>query len=395
MHSYAVAYTFNKAIINLNNHPKIQSVQKHALTLKQKGKQEGSWGDPIFKISARNLTGNQISSVMPEVMQSIEFQISQKIAITPLYGTLKKSFLELATSQEYSAKDHKRQLIKNLWINLITTRNLNEEIAILTENLKWTVKNITISKKLYANGHISQQALLNVQIRKSEIEMDLEDKRIELKKQKDQLKYLVSLEGDLDFTSVPWSFLETGIQLKELQDFNEKALEAKLKSKKLRLKAAKLAYIPDLTFSVSYTRMLKQKEGFISAGIALPLPLSRKKYASYSSTLFEKEKTIEEILEYKRLRKYQKQKLMHDIHKQQSHLRIINQQAIAFAKNSRRIISQSYGFGQSSYQALMQAELQLQKLLLKRSLLKAQLAKNQISYKYLIGDSLYGGSINE
>lgn len=411
MHSYAfsnetisdksVAYTFNKAIMNLNDHPKVQSVQKHVLALEQKGRQEGSWGDPIFKISARNLTGNQISNVMPEVMQGIEFQISQKIAITPLYGTLKKSFAELAASQKHSAQNHKRQLIRDLWINLIITRKLNEEIAILTENLNWTLKNIAISKKLYANGHISQQVLLNVQIRKSEIEIDLEDRKTELEKQKDQLKYLVDLEGNLDFTSVPWNFLETKTQLKNPQDFNEKALEAKLKSNELRLKAAKLAYIPDLTFSFSYTRMLRQKEGFISAGLALPLPLSRKKYASHSLAMFEKEKTIEELLEYKRLREYQKQKLTHDIDKQQSHLRIINQQAIAFAKNSRRITSQSYGFGRSSYQDLMQAELQLQRLLLKRSLIKAQLAKNQISYKYLVGDDLYnspvnnGGSVND
>ena len=349
---------------------------------------------PVFKVSTRNLTGSQISNPMgdPFVMQSIGFQISQKVSLTPVYGTLKRSFLEHASAKKYSAQDHKRQLIRDLWINLIVTRYINEEITILKENLDWTLKNIAISKKLYTSGSISQQALLSVQIRKSEIESNLEGKKFELKQQKEQFKYLVDLEGTLDLSSIPWSFLETASR-QNLKDPKLMALEAQLRSNKFRLKAARLAYIPDLTFSVSYTRMLKRKEGFLSAGVLLPLPLSRKKYASARSAVFKKEQSIEELLQYKRLKEYQKQTLIHNIEKNRSQLQIIDRKTIAFAKNSKAITSKSYSFGRSNYQALLQSELQLQELLIKRSLIKSQLAKNQISYKYLVGDNLVEGEI--
>ena len=212
----ALSYTFDKAIMNLDNHPLIQSIEKQSFSLKQRGREAGSWGDPILKVSGRNFTGNEISNHAgdPFVMQSIDFQISQKVALTPTYGTLRKSFEELANAKKYFAQDHKRQLIRDLWINLIVTRHINEELAILKENLGWTVRNIAISKKLYTNGSISQQVLLNVQIRKSEIESHLESKNFELKKQKEQLKYLIDLEGSLDFASIPWGFLKNALQSK-------------------------------------------------------------------------------------------------------------------------------------------------------------------------------------
>ena len=392
--NHALSYAFNKAIMNLDNHPLIQSIEKQSLSLKQKGREAGSWGDPMFKLSGRNLTGNEISNPAgdPFAMQSIDFQVSQKVALTPTYGTLRKSFVELANAKKYFAQDHKRQLIRDLWINLIVTRHINEEITILKENLGWTVKNIAISKKLYTNGRIPQQVLLNVQIRKSEIESHLESKKFELKQRKEQLKYLIDLEGSLDSASIPWSFLETPSS-QNLKDLKLMALEAQLKAKQLRLKAARFAYVPDLTFSVSYTRMLKHKEGFLSAGVLLPLPVSRKRYASAKNAVFEKEQSVEELLEYKRSKEYQKQTFTHNITKSRSQLTIIDQQSIAFAKNSKAITSKSYSFGRSNYQALLQSELQLQDLLIKRSLIKSELAKNQISYKYLVGDHLTGGNI--
>ena len=211
---------------------------------------------------------------------------------------------------------------------------------------------------------------------------------------KRQFKYLVDLEGTLDLSSIPWSFLETASR-QNLKDPRLMALEAQLRSNKFRLKAARLAYIPDLTFSVSYTRMLKRKEGFLSAGVLLPLPLSRKKYASARSAVFKKEQSIEELLQYKRLKEYQKQTLIHNIEKSRSQLQIIDRKTIAFAKNFKAITSKSYSFGRSNYQALLQSELQLQELLIKRSLIKSQLAKNQISYKYLVGDNLVEGEIRK
>ncbi len=395
--NHAFAYTFDEAIAHLSHHPVVQSIHQQAFLFKQKGQQEGSWGDPIFHVSMRNMTGRTVSfpTVDPTIMQSINFQISQKVALTPVYGTKKKSLFQMALAQEHTKEDQKRKLIIDLWIHLITNRSLNEEMQILKENLDWMMNTISVSEKLYVNGTISQQALLNIKIRKSEMESDIENKKSQIKKQSEHLKYLVDLEGTLDIATIPWDFLETKTIRTDLQDFKQKAFDAQLTSKELKLKATKLAYIPDMTLSLGYTKMLQHnKEGFISAGITWTLPLSRQKYAARLSAEFEKQKTIEEINQYQRLKENQTKKLLHDIQENKSQLQIIHQQAIPFARNSKQITSQSYRLGQSNYVDLLQAELQMQKLLLKSSLLKASLAKNQITYKYLIGDDLYRGNMN-
>ena len=389
----AFAYDFQEAIKNLDQHPALLASETQTLIFKEQGRISGAWDRPVFKAYARNLIGETPSSTWTSAtaMRHIEFQMSQKMPLTSVYRTQKKAFEQKALSQKHTAQDQKRQLIKELWITLIKKRRIKEEAHILKENLDWIDNNIAVSQRLYTGGRLSQQAILSLQIRKTEIETHFNNKQIELKQQDDKWRYLVDLQGSLDESSIPWSFLETKTIRKDLKDQKHQALEAQVQAKQLHRKATRQAYVPDLTFSVSYTRMLKSKEDFISAGVSLPLPLSPKPFASHTKSKLEEELAIENLHAYQRAKQLSQQQLLSDIEKNTKELQVIDQQTIKFAENSKSITSKAYASGQVDYKTLLESEFQLQKLLLKQSLLKAQLAENQISYKYLIGDDLYEG----
>ena len=70
-------------------------------------------------------------------------------------------------------------------------------------------------------------------------------------------------------------------------------------------------------------------------------------------------------------------------------MKILSENTIKFADNSRKITSKSYSLGNASYVELLQSELKLQKLLIRRSLVASKLNKYKINLKYLVGEKLY------
>ena len=391
-YSRVFAYNFHEAIDSLDRHPTVKASQAQKLLFKEQGRWEGAWGRPVLKVSAHNLIGEEpaVSSMASAVaMKHIEVQLAQKVPLTSVYKTRRKAYQALTESQKYKTQGQKRKLMRDLWIALITKRHIAEEIQILKENLDWIAKNIAVSEKLYTSGAIPQQALLTLQMRKAEIETDLKTKQIAIQQQNDQWQYLVDLPGSLEESSIPWDFLSTKTTRSDLIDPQQQALNRQIQAKSLKARAAKQAFIPEVTFGVSYTRMTRSREDFISAGVSLPLPFSQKPFAMHAASELEKQIAIENLHDYQRSKQLQKQQLTRNMEKHTIELQILNQQTIKFAQSAKSITSQSYSFGQVDYKTLLEAELRLQKLLLQRSWLKAQLAKNQISYKYLIGDDLY------
>ena len=124
-----------------------------------------------------------------------------------------------------------------------------EESKILNENFNWIKSIIKVSKKLYSTGKISQQALLDIEIRKTEIERDMSNKKFEYLKIGDELNYLIG-HKHIDESSIPWSFIEKREKdLKNLKDHKDVSFKEKVKAKKLSVKVTQLNYIPDIIFS--------------------------------------------------------------------------------------------------------------------------------------------------
>ena len=387
--SYSYAYSFEDAIVAIKSHPAAQSIKENSLALKEKGDVKGSWGDPVFKVAAKNFPKSSL--IYDETqMTGIEFGISQKIALTTKYGNIEDAFTQLGKAKQYESQNRIKELVKALWIILIDGRRLEEEIQILEDNLNWVSNKLEISKRLYGNGEISQRALLNIEIRKSEVETALINRRFELKEQSDQLGYLLGFQSQqIDKSTIPWKFLtENGDKERDLKELS---LQSVVQAKNHLLTASKLDYIPDFTLSLNYTKRsnLDDVGDFVSASVSFPLPLSGVKHSTHSQADYEKTQAAKDLENYRRLKDSEERRIKRQITKIMSELRILENEMIRFAENSRKLASRSYGLGELSYHELLESELKLRNLLIKRTVLEAKLAKKRIAYKYLVGERFY------
>lgn len=387
---YAYSYSFKQVLEIIKDHEAVESINNNAKSLMEMGNSQNSWGDPIFKLAAKNFPRDSFKDD-ESPMTGIEFSLTQKIALTTKYGNLGGAYREMGKAKNLEAENKKEELVKFLWMVLINNRKLEEEIKILKENNSWIKKMLKVSKRLYANGKISQQALFDIQIRKSEIEADLSNRGFELKQEEDRLGYLLKFKDKFDYQTIPWKVLREKSKTSKIRDLKELALKSNVKAKSHMLTASKLDYVPDLTFSIGYTKRsdIDKNGDFISAAVSFPIPTSSKKYANHSQAAFGRVEALKKMADYKRLKTSRSSRLRHESLKIKTELEIVNGKTIKFAENSRKITSKSYSLGQASYVELLQSELKLQKLLIKRSSLRAMLSHSQVAYKYLIGEKLY------
>ena len=382
----ASAITFEKAITVLGTHESVDSLNFKSKALSEEAELKGSWGDPKFKIAAKNFPKNSLRDDQTP-MTGIEFGVSQKIALTTKYGNIEDAFKSLSNAYQFEADDKKEALTKAFWEILIIKRKVSEELEILKENNTWISKILKVSKRLYSTGKTSQQALLDIQIRKSEIESELNNKKYELSQIDDRLKYLIGT-SDVEEASIPWKSLKTNSD--KLKDNKELSLKEKLKAKDLALTASKQNYVPDLTVSLGYTKRSKidNNGDFVGAAISFPLPFSGEKYSKYGQAVQEKYVAVKNFENYKRQKNRDISVLSKEIDKLLGELSILKEKTIKFARNSREITAKSYGLGNSTYVELLQSELKLQKILMHKVMLEAKRDIKRATLKYVKGESL-------
>jgi len=386
------AYTFKAAASKIKEHPQVMALINEAQALESKAKSESSWGDPILSIKASNFPQDSLADNRTP-MTGIQFSLSQRVPLTTKYSKIEQSYLYLSKSQKFDALNQKRVLMQLLWGIAIEKRKFFQNREILKENLGWLKNMIKVSKRLYTNGKISQQALLELQIRQSELEAQISNISFSLKDIERQAQYLVGeLSGELVLKSTPWSLLKVDLNHAVASDAVEKSFKKKLEASESMTSAQRLNYVPDLTISVGYTKRNDEVDDvgdFVSAGVGLSLPLSSKRYAQAGVSYINKLKMHNELKNYKAKRESELSRLKLQIHKVNAELSIIKNKSLAFAKGSRDITAKSYGLGGTSYLELLQSELKYQDLLMRKNELNADLAMKQVQYLFLSGDSLY------
>ena len=204
---HSKAMSFVEAINALSEHDSIKEIGHKAKSYEAQASLKGSWGDPKLMVAAKNFPEDSLNRDQTP-MTGIEIGISQKISLTTKYSNIKKSFNSLAKASAHDADDRKKRLSSTLWNTLIIQRKVREELKILKENSAWITKILKVSKRLYSTGKSSQQAILEIQIRKSEIETDISNQSYELREVDDQLIYLVGSKK-IDATTIPWSVIDT------------------------------------------------------------------------------------------------------------------------------------------------------------------------------------------
>ena len=381
------AMTFSEAIDALNRHESVESIVFKLNATKEEANFEGSWGDPKFKVAAKNFPKDTLSDNQSP-MTGVELSLSQKIPLTSKYESKKHAYDALSQAYHFDAKDKKEKLAKALWEVVILKKQTLRELNILQDNTIWIEKILKVSKRLYATGKVSQQAILEIEIRKSELERDISNKNFERTQIDDKLTYLIGNSGIEDET-IPWHVLDKHFKVNT--DYRELSLQKKLKVKEHSLKASKQNYIPDLTVSLGYTKRsdVDPYGDFVSASVSLYLPFSDQKSSKYAVALQEKFRVQKNYEAYKRAKRRDVSILSHEISKLTREIEILTNKMIKFATNARKITSKSYNTGNSSYVELLQSELKLQKILMQKVRLQAKRAIQRVTLKYIKGEALY------
>lgn len=381
------AFTFKQAVKQIEKHEYLKSLEFEARALESKSKKVGSWGDPILKLAAKNFPKDTFKDDETP-MTGIEFGLSQKIALTAKYGNLENSIKEESKALYFKKEDQKQILLKNFWKILITLNRLEKEQSIFEENLSWLNKTIKVSENLYANGKISQQALLDIKIRQSQMQSNLDNKEYEIKLQNTKLSYLFRKKTAFDLKSVPWTSIHKMNDKKV--DLKELSLKAKLNASEYNLSASNLNYVPDITFSLGYTKRsnIDNRGDFVSASVSFPIPTSSIKYANKDMAVYKKYTAAHKLNDYKRQKERNLDGIHIEIGRIQNELKIIKLRTIKFAESSRKITSKSYSLGEATYVELLQSEMKLQNILMKQVNLQSELLVKKIELKYTYGDDL-------
>ncbi len=369
--------SFEKALAYIDKHATVMSLVDESNLARTQGLIDGSWGDPSFTAMAKNYPVKLSGGT--SMMTGIDFSLMHRVPLTNKYGNIKKALFHKSNYFKNKALDQKQLLIKELWETLVQKRQINEEFKIFKENLIWITNILKVSNKLYVNGTISSQAILDIQIRKSEIETSIANKEFEILKIADRLKYLTGSENIKEET-IPWDILDKEqIDKKGKPDYRGRAYLAQRKSKNLLLSAAKQEWLPDLKVAFVYTKRPDEDFVGVSAGMNLPFLAHRKvRKAFLAKSMIERKyndyvnkRNLEIALAKKELSRIKKE------------LDILSKKTIKFARDLREITSKSYSLGNSTYTELLQSELKLQQILLKKLMLEARSQFTKINIRYL------------
>ncbi|MBD65086.1 MAG: hypothetical protein CME62_07765 [Halobacteriovoraceae bacterium] len=183
--------SFEKAVDKINEHELLNVDAEAVVAIENEATAAGSWGDPRLSLAAINYPKESLAND-ESMMTGIQVGIMQTVSLSGKYGKLNNSMLEKSQAAKADKLQTRRNLLKKLWELAITQEKLQAEKAILSENYKWLDNNLKVSKKLYTNGKIPQQAVLDIQIRKSELALQIAEKNYALDQLSYQLGYVLN-----------------------------------------------------------------------------------------------------------------------------------------------------------------------------------------------------------
>ncbi len=389
--SYAWAQSFDELVKRIDEHQLLKSQLDRVNAQFEKARLSGSWGDPKLSVMAMNFPKDSLSQ-NESMMTGIQFGLSQKLNLSGKYGKLRESIEEGSKSSLAESKQLKREFVKMLWNFAIEKERLIKEEDILSENLSWIETNLKVSKRLYVTGKVPQQAVLDIQIRKSALVAQIDKNKFARQALQYQLATLFNSEQkiDVNLTSMPWAHLETWSTTNDKFDFKKQALQHQLKASELKLSAQNRNFMPDITLGVTYTQRndIDGIGDFVGASISFPIPTSDVRYAAKKEAAFKRLEAERKYRYYLNTKPNFLKKLEYEIKDDSNQLSILQTQTLKFAKSSRDITAKSYARGASDYLELLRSEFQYQEQRLKEISLIAAVKNKKLNYLFLKGDHL-------
>ncbi len=395
LNQQAFAKSFEEIVAGLENHSFIKSQLSKVKAMQEEAKQAGSWGDPNFSISAVNFPRDSFSQ-NESMMTGVQFGLSQKLSLSGKYQKLEESAIEGSKSHLANTNQLKREFLKTIWSLSIKKEQLVSEEIILKENLDWIQNNLKVTKRLYSTGKVPQQAVLEIQIRQSELSAQIDQNKYNQNALKHQLSVLLSSEDviDIDLKTIPWSYLSHWKNSIDDFDYKKQELEHKLRASNLKVLAQNRNYVPDVTLGINYTKR-NEIDGFgdfVGASITVPIPSSSVRYAAKSEAVFRKIESEKIYHDYIKTKPHILKEMEFEINDASNQLTILQKETLQYARSSREVTAKSYSRGGSDYLELLHSELQYQNQLIKEVNLKASLKNKKVNYLFVKGDDLKPGS---
>ena len=388
----ANAQTFNELVKDIDSHSKIESLKNKKQSISKEGKAKSRWAEPQLKLDAMNLPSEDPKLGLSP-MSSVGVTLSQKVPLTSKYSNILKSYNSLADTQKYKLDILKRSIILEVWNHAITKEKIIKSIKIYEENLGWIDGMIKVSGRLYSTGKISQQAILDLKIRKSQINSSIKTNQILLEKIDSSLSKLLDKPNQsisLHLNSIPWNILENTAIEEGKKTPQELLLISLAKASSYKRKADKQNRLPEINVGLNYkSRDNVDSHGdFIGGFISVPIGVGARSY-QYESSSYNYSKAKNDLRAYQNELVSFKEELKLEIKKLESELNILVSQTIKFAQTSRKISSKSYSVGSSDYLELLRSELQLQNLLLQKIEIESKIKKNKALYLFESGLDIY------
>lgn len=381
------ALQFNKALDLLEDHQKVRSIKHSVQAMQESALVEGAWGDPMLALKAQNLPSKTLA-FDEEMMSGVMVSISQKVPLTNKFRYQKRAQSKQANSFDFKAQQQVRVLQRLLWRLGIEKENLRQNLRIVSESYDWVTQMLKVSQQLYTNGQISQQALFDVQIRQSELEVKKQSINAQMQELQFRLSYLVGdKESELNLSSINWNILDKN--LVDESDFAQKSLEMQKESMNLMASAQRLNRIPDITLSLGYmARQMPHADNLVSFGVSFPIPLGKRTGAASRRTLELRNLAELELSDYQNEKESRLQELGKSLSRTQEELRILQERTIQYARSSREITGSSYKHGRATYFELLNSEIRLQELLSREAALVATIKNTKVERIYISGGQL-------
>ena len=381
---------FSEALLLLQDHQLVRSQFDEAASMKRGASKAGSWGDPKLSLKAMNLPKEDLSTDR-SMMTGLQIGVGQKISFSGKFSKLEEAMLYKGEAFESKGELQRRELSLKLWKKVILKEKWLDIHRILKENLNWVKGNLKVSNRLYSNGKIPQQGVLDIQIRKSELESKLSNIESQIKVIDIEISEILGSAELIEIVIDPkiWKSL-TVSKDETVIDYKLENLEKEYKSAEAAWVAKKRNMIPDVEVGFNYTKRndIDGLGDFVGASLTFEIPTSSKRFGEKEESYYQKLSAQKKLEYYKKSKPHALLRIKTEIEDFQRQIHILNESTLKFSRTSRDIISKSYVRGQSDYLELLRSELQYQNQRIDKVNLVALLRLAQLNYRYIAGDSL-------
>lgn len=381
------AEEFKTLIKQVEKHPAIQAARQNFSKRAFNAEAQSALQDPKVKFSAVNLpTGSLRFDKTP--MSSKQVVLSQQLPITTRLGHLGDQADHLHQAGKSYVQHQIVRARAELWVTSANLESLDHRLNIIKDSLLWVEQVEKSTQRLYSTGKTNQINLLEIKIRRAELKTQIHELSYQIETARSQIGYLVGQKLPMTVINVPWNRL-TNVNTATQLDNMEASLKEQSLAAKSKLKASRLAYIPDLTLGAAYSfrENIDNQGDFVTGFVQFSLPLWG---ATGEKINIARSATIEQRRHFENY-KLQKSKMQHSLSQKLNaltgELDLISK-SIEFAETERKLATKRYSLGRVSVFELLEIELKLRQKKSKREIITEELRKTLVELLVFKGDNL-------